>query len=64
MDLVHIRPRYVNKLDQITTLSEAEREQLKPVAEKFAFRTNEYYQSLINWDDPEDPGHPGAGRIR
>lgn len=55
MDLVHIRPRYVNKLDQITTLSEAEREQLKPVAEKFAFRTNEYYQSLINWDDPEDP---------
>jgi KamA family protein len=55
MDLVHIRPRYVNKLDQITTLSGAEREQLKPVAEKFAFRTNEYYQSLINWDDPEDP---------
>jgi len=55
MDLVHIRPRYVNKLDQVTGISEADREQLKPVAEKFAFRTNEYYQSLINWDDPEDP---------
>jgi KamA family protein len=25
------------------------------VAEKFAFRTNEYYQSLIDWNDPEDP---------
>ncbi|HEX5601389.1 MAG TPA: KamA family radical SAM protein [Pyrinomonadaceae bacterium] len=55
MDLVHIRPRYVNKLDQVSGISEADREQLKPVAEKFAFRTNEYYQSLINWDDPEDP---------
>lgn len=55
MDLVHIRPRYVNKLDQITALSEADRQRLKPVAEKFAFRTNEYYQSLINWDDPDDP---------
>jgi lysine 2,3-aminomutase len=56
MDLVNIgRPRYVNKLDQVKGLSEQERQQLQPVAEKFAFRTNEYYQSLIDWNDPEDP---------
>ena len=24
-------------------------------SEKFAFRTNSYYQKLINWNDPEDP---------
>ena len=55
MDFVNIRPRYVNKLEQISTLTEAEKQQLAPVAEKFAFRTNEYYQSLIDWNDPEDP---------
>lgn len=55
MDLVNIRPRYVNKLDQVHGLSEEERKRLEPVAEKFAFRTNEYYQSLIDWNDPEDP---------
>jgi lysine 2,3-aminomutase len=56
MDLVNIsRPRYVNKLDQVQGLSDHERQQLQPVAEKFAFRTNEYYQSLIDWNDPDDP---------
>lgn len=56
MDLVNIsRPRYINKLDQVQGLSDKDRQQLQPVAEKFAFRTNEYYQSLIDWNDPEDP---------
>jgi KamA family protein len=55
MDFVNIRPKYVNKLAQVTELGEEERQLLQPVAEKFAFRTNEYYQSLINWDDPDDP---------
>jgi lysine 2,3-aminomutase len=55
MDFVNIRPKYVNKLKQVAELGDEERQQLQPVAEKFAFRTNEYYQSLINWDDPADP---------
>src|SRR5215813_7187277 len=55
MNTVNIRPRYLTKLDQVNALGEEERQQLKPVAEKFTFRTNEYYQSLINWDDPDDP---------
>src|SRR5215207_8873874 len=55
MDFVNIRPRYLTKLDQVGSLSAEERQALKPVSEKFTFRTNEYYQSLINWDDPNDP---------
>ena len=55
MDFVNIKPRYMNKLDQITGLSEADKLELKPVADKFAFRTNDYYQSLIDWNDPHDP---------
>lgn len=55
MDFVNIRPRYVTKLEQVAELGDEERRQLQPVADKFAFRTNEYYQSLINWDDPDDP---------
>jgi KamA family protein len=56
MDMVNIsRPRYINKLDQVQGLSDQERQELQPVAERFAFRTNEYYQSLIDWNDPDDP---------
>jgi len=55
MDFVNIRPRYINKIDQVSGLAEQEKQELQPVAEKFAFRTNEYYQSLIDWNDPDDP---------
>ncbi|HEV3041227.1 MAG TPA: KamA family radical SAM protein [Candidatus Angelobacter sp.] len=48
-------PKYLTRIDQITTISAAEREDLRPVTEKFVFRTNDYYQSLIDWDDPGDP---------
>ncbi len=46
---------YLNKLSQIPQLSKEELENLAPVEEKFRFRTNEYYLSLIDWDDPNDP---------
>ncbi|HEV2988770.1 MAG TPA: KamA family radical SAM protein [Candidatus Angelobacter sp.] len=48
-------PKYLTRIDQITTISAAEKEELRPVTEKFVFRTNEYYQSLIDWNDPGDP---------
>ena len=48
-------PKYITRLDQVPQLSDTEREKLKPVSGEFVFRTNEYYQSLINWDDPNDP---------
>ena len=47
--------KYLTKLAQIPQLSEAERSDLEKVNEQFVFRTNEYYQSLIDWNDPDDP---------
>ncbi|WP_038055486.1 KamA family radical SAM protein [Thermodesulfobacterium hydrogeniphilum] len=46
---------YIIKLDHIKELSEEEKKKLKKVTEKFDFRTNEYYLSLIDWTDPNDP---------
>ncbi|NPB07357.1 MAG: KamA family radical SAM protein [Aquificae bacterium] len=47
--------KYIIDLKFIEELPEKEREELSQVTEKFAFRTNTYYNSLINWDDPSDP---------
>jgi KamA family protein len=50
--------RYITSIDQIPELKELndlERKKLKTVEERYAFRTNGYYQSLINWEDTEDP---------
>ena len=47
--------KYLTKLEQIPQFSEKEREEMQKVNDKFVFRTNDYYQSLINWEDPNDP---------
>ena len=47
--------KYLTKLEQIPQLTESEREEMQQVNDKFVFRTNDYYQSLIDWDDPKDP---------
>ncbi len=49
------KAKYLTKLEQIPELSQGEINRLKDVDEKFVFRTNDYYQSLIDWDDPDDP---------
>ncbi len=49
------KPKYITNLDQITEIPAGERKKLREVTEKFMFRTNEYYQKLINWDDLDDP---------
>ncbi len=36
-------------------LSENEIAELQEVSSQFVFRSNEYYLSLIDWNDPEDP---------
>ena len=48
-------PKYLTKLAQVPQLSETERNDLEKVNEEFVFRTNDYYQSLIDWNDPNDP---------
>ncbi|SVD05306.1 uncharacterized protein METZ01_LOCUS358160, partial [marine metagenome] len=47
--------KYLTRLTQIPQLSGAEIKDLEKVNEQFVFRTNEYYQSLIDWEDPDDP---------
>ena len=49
------KPKYITKIDQLDGLSDEEKERLRPVTEKFVFRTNEYYMSLVDWNDPNDP---------
>jgi KamA family protein len=49
------KPKYITNLDNITELSEEEHTILKKVTDKFMFRSNDYYQKLINWKDPDDP---------
>ncbi len=48
-------PSYRTQIDQIEHLSNQEKHALEDVAKRFAFRSNDYYLSLVNWDDPDDP---------
>lgn len=50
-----IKVSYVTDVEQLAQLSERERAALRAVTERFAFRSNDYYLSLIDWDDPADP---------
>jgi lysine 2,3-aminomutase len=47
--------KYITSLDHIPQLTDDERAALKPVCDTYAFRTNDYYLSLIDWNDPGDP---------
>ena len=49
------RVKYVRKIEQIEGLPRAERDSLRAVTEKYVFRANDYYLSLIDWNDPDDP---------
>ena len=48
-------PVYLSSLDSIPGIGAGEFAALAPVTEVFAFRANDYYLSLIDWDDPADP---------
>lgn len=49
------RAKYILTIDKLPGLSQEEKDGLKKVAQKFAFRTNDYYVGLIDWSDPNDP---------
>ncbi|MFC1538532.1 KamA family radical SAM protein [Candidatus Latescibacterota bacterium] len=48
-------PKYIIRLDQVEELSDNDRTNIKEVCNTFAFRANEYYLSLIDWNDINDP---------
>ena len=49
------RVKYFSKIAKIPQLSAEERERLATVTDLYAFRVNDYYLGLINWEDPDDP---------
>ncbi len=49
------RVKCVRGIDRIPDIPEDERQKLRKVAEKYVFRANDYYLSLIDWSDPNDP---------
>ncbi len=49
------QPRYIYDIEDVPQLSRAEKERLRDVTGYFAFRTNEYYLNLIDWNNPNDP---------
>ena len=49
------RVKYVRRLDQVPNIPADVRERLEPVTQEYVFRANNYYLTLIDWDDPDDP---------
>lgn len=47
--------RYITDIRKIDRIPEQARASLLKVTEQFAFRVNEYYLNLIDWNDPNDP---------
>ena len=47
----------IDELDSRIGLRSDERDRLETVCEKFPFRASEYYLSLIDWEDKNDPLH-------
>ncbi|HXD34588.1 MAG TPA: KamA family radical SAM protein [Pyrinomonadaceae bacterium] len=47
--------KYLTQLTHVTELGSTEQEELRLVTDKFALRSNEYYQQLIDWTNPDDP---------
>lgn len=50
-----MRVRYFTDIDKISEIPEYDRIALKEVTDQYSFRVNDYYLSLVNWDDPDDP---------
>ncbi|KUP21957.1 KamA family radical SAM protein [Paenibacillus sp. DMB5] len=59
--------RYITDIGKMEMLPEAEKSRLREVTDKFVFRANDYYLSLIDWEDPDDPIRrlvvPGEGEL-
>jgi KamA family protein len=50
-----IKVKYLTKIEQLERLSKQKRAELERVTAQFSFRSNDYYLSLIDWEDPDDP---------
>ncbi len=48
-------PQHINDISRVKGIPHQELKSLESVMEKFEFKSNDYYLSLIDWDDPHDP---------
>ncbi len=49
------RVKYIRDIRKVVEIPVEVREKLAAVSRKYAFRANDYYLSLIDWNDPDDP---------
>lgn len=49
------RVKYFNNIDQAKSIPPTVSEEARPVTERYRFRANDYYLSLIDWTNPNDP---------
>ena len=49
------RIKYYNSIDQAQSVPSAIRDKACRVAVRYRFRANDYYLSLIDWSNPNDP---------
>jgi len=47
--------KYLHSIEDLPQISPEEKAELRKVTDKFAFLSNEYYLSLVDFDDPNDP---------
>jgi len=51
----HKDPRYLTRYEQLAHIPEIDEDEFHYVTDQYAFRTNSYYLSLIQWNDERDP---------
>lgn len=49
------RTKYFTKAEQLENLTSEQFDEVRRVSERFPFRLNDYYLSLIDWNDADDP---------
>lgn len=49
------RVKYIRDISKVEGIPAEARKRLSAVSKKYVFRTNDYYLSLIDWNDPDDP---------
>ncbi|MDN5217506.1 KamA family radical SAM protein [Fulvivirgaceae bacterium BMA12] len=55
LKFILMKVKYISKISKVQELTNKEVELYEPVTKKFMFRTNSYYNDLIDWSDPNDP---------
>ncbi len=48
-------PQYLTRYDQLSHISALDESEFRYVTSRYAFRTNSYYLSLVNWSGRQDP---------